>query len=148
VNPGSDLVERAAQFARTAHTYQLDKQGRDYFLWHLWPIAESLRPHGPEAVAAGYLHDVIEDTDTTAAELTEAFGEKIAGAVIACTRIPGEPYASLIERAAANPLGRLVKLADNAHNLAGNDDLALVDPVKAASLRKRYEKARTVLLAA
>lgn len=143
-----DIVERAAQFARNAHAGQVDKQGRDYYMNHLWPIAESLAPHGPLAMAAGYLHDVIEDTEVTAEQLTAQFGEQVASAVIACTRIPGEPYSSLIARAAANPLGRLVKLADNTWNLSCNADLARVDPVKAASLRKRYEKARETLLAA
>jgi (p)ppGpp synthase/HD superfamily hydrolase len=143
-----DIVDRAAAFARDAHAGQVDKQGRDYYLSHLCPIAKSLAPHGPLAMAAGYLHDVIEDTDVTADELTAEFGERVASAVIACTRIPGEPYSSLIGRAAADPLGRIVKLADNTLNLAGNDDLARVDPAKAASLRKRYEKARAALLAA
>lgn len=59
---------------------------------------------------------------------------------------PGEPYSQLIERAAADPLGRLVKLADNARNLENNDELARTDPETAARLRERYERAREWLL--
>jgi hypothetical protein len=55
----------------------------------------------------------------------------------------------LIRRCAAHPLGRLVKLADNKHNLAANAELAKVDPEKARSLREgRYRPARRILLAA
>ena len=68
----------------------------------------------------------------------------------AVTRRPGEPYiAGLIRRSAAQPLGRLVKLADNAHDLATSAERAAVDPDKARSLREgRYRPARRILLAA
>ena len=141
------IVDRAAEFAGSAHAGQVDQQGRDYFTYHLSPIAESLRPHGVLVVAVGYLHDILEDTDVTAAELAAEFGDDVASAVVAVTRVPGEIYSTLIARAAAHPVGRLVKLADNKYNLANNDLLAETDPTGAASLRKRYEKARVVLLA-
>ena len=48
----------------------------------------------------------------------------------------------VIERAAADPLGRLVKLADNALNLESNDALAQTDPETATRLREKYERAR------
>lgn len=69
-------------------------------------------------------------------------------AVVAVTKVEGESCDDTIARAAAHPLGRLVKLADNAHNLASNPALAEEDPVKAAELKEKYERARTALLAA
>jgi hypothetical protein len=55
-------VPDAHLLALHAHQGQVDKQGRDYYLAHLRPIAEALRPHGPHAEMAGALHDIVEDT--------------------------------------------------------------------------------------
>ena len=55
-------VPDAHLLALQAHEGQVDKQGRDYYLAHLRPIAESLRPYGPLAEMAGALHDIVEDT--------------------------------------------------------------------------------------
>ena len=138
-----------ADFARRAHAGQVDQQGRDYFEHHLVPVAALLRPFGDDAATAGLLHDVLEDTPATADDL-RALGvpDAVVAAVESVTRRDDEPYEALIERAAAHPLGRLVKLADNWHNLSSNDELARQDPEKAARLRERYEAARTRLTAA
>ena len=145
-----DLVAKAEAFARQAHAGQVDKQGRDYADHHLAPVAALLRPFGPEAEAAGWLHDVIEDCGVTWGTLCKETGATVAvvDAVDSVTRRPWEPYETLIRRAADDQLGRYVKLMDNWVNLTGLDDLARVDPEKAASLRKRYEAARVVLLKA
>ncbi len=108
---------------------------------------------------AGALHDIVEDTrehpdparryDLDRLRLL-GVPEIVVEAIDAVTRRPGEPYISgLIRRAAAHPLGRLVELAHNAHNLAANAELAGTDPEKARSLREgRYRPARRILLAA
>jgi len=63
------------------------------------------------------------------------------------TRIPGETYTELIERAATHPRGRYVKLVDNSWNITLNPELAQVDPAKAESmLTGRYLPARRRLL--
>jgi hypothetical protein len=74
----------------------------------------------------------------------------VVEAIDAVTRRPGEPYISgLIYRSSAHPLGRLVKLADNKHNLDASADLARSDPEAARKLREgRYRPARRILLAA
>jgi (p)ppGpp synthase/HD superfamily hydrolase len=139
-----ELEIRAAELASQAHDGQVDKQGRDYFEYHLLPIAASLRPFGSLAYAAGLLHDIVEDTPMTCAQLTaRGFPRPVVDAVRAVTRQDDESYAELIERAAADPLGRLVKLADNWHNLATVD--LLPDAADRARLRLRYEQARKVL---
>lgn len=94
---------------------------------------------------AGVLHDVIEDTDWTAADLRAAgVPEDVVDAVVAVTRRSGETYMALIRRAAGHPMGRLVKLADNRHN-SDEDRLALLPAEQAERLRKRYARAREVL---
>ncbi|RYY42670.1 MAG: HD domain-containing protein [Actinomycetales bacterium] len=140
------LIDRARAAAAAAHAGQLDKQGRDYVEAHLEPVAEALTAHQPEVVAAGWLHDIVEDTDWTVERVAEEFGPEVARAVDAVTRRADETYDELIERAAADPLGRLVKLADNSVNLAANESLAVSDPETAARLRAKYETARRRLL--
>jgi (p)ppGpp synthase/HD superfamily hydrolase len=137
-----------ADFARRAHAGQVDQQGRDYFEHHLLPVSALLRPFGDDAATAGLLHDVLEDTRATSDDL-RALGlpDAVVAAVESVTRRADEPYEALIERAAGHPLGRLVKLADNWHNLSSNAELARSDPEKAARLRRRYEAARVRLTA-
>jgi (p)ppGpp synthase/HD superfamily hydrolase len=140
--------DEAADFARRAHAGQVDQQGRDYFEHHLLPVSGLLRPFGDDAATAGLLHDVLEDTDATADDLRAlGLADAVIAAIESVSRRDDEPYEALIERAAAHPLGRLVKLADNWHNLSSNPELALQDPEKAARLRQRYEAARIRLTA-
>jgi (p)ppGpp synthase/HD superfamily hydrolase len=152
-------VPDAHLLALAAHEGQVDKQGRDYYLAHLLPIAEALRPYGSHAEMAGALHDIVEDTRDHPdparrydLDRLRSLGvpEIVVEAIDAVTRRPGEPYISgLIYRSAAHPLGRLVKLADNKHNLDASADLARSDPEAARKLREgRYRPARRILLAA
>lgn len=119
------MNEDVRGIARQAHEGQVDAAGRDYFDAHLTPIAQAAAVFGADAEAAGWLHDVLEDTDVTADQLG-AWGvsSKVVGAVESVTRRSGEAYPQLIDRSCAHPLGRLVKLADNAWNIASNPALA------------------------
>lgn len=58
------------------------------------------------------LHDCVEDGDLDIDDLRHEFSPEVVAGVDAVTRRPDEPYADLIERAAADPVGRWVKLAD------------------------------------
>lgn len=140
-------LDEARAMVGTAHAGQVDKLGRDYITAHLEPIAESLAAHGEDAEMAGLLHDILEDTSVTSEELLSAgVPPHVVRAVESVSKRPGEPYEDLIERAAADPLGRLVKLADNARNLESNDALSQTDPETASRLREKYERARARLL--
>jgi hypothetical protein len=136
--------------AQEAHASQRDKLGRDYVDAHLRPIAEAAATFGPEAGAAGWLHDVLEDTKVSADDLRErGIPEHVIDAIESVTKTPGREYDELITRACQHPLGRFVKLVDNAWNIACNPALAEVDPDKAQDLMTRkYLPARVRLLAA
>lgn len=144
------MLETARQIAQEAHASREDKLGRDYVDAHLRPIAEAAAVFGPEAEAAGWLHDVIEDTKITADDLRErGIPEHVVTAVESVTKIPEHDYDELITRASQHPLGRFVKLVDNAWNIACNPALAEVDPDKAHDLlTRKYVPARERLLAA
>jgi hypothetical protein len=140
-------MDQVRDLAKTAHAGQVDKQGRDYFSAHLVPIAASLAKFGQHAEMAGYLHDVLEDTAVSPQELhATGVHPQVIRAVRSVSKREGESYEQLIRRAALDPIGRLVKLADNAHNLAGLDDLARIDPDMADRLRDKYTAARELLL--
>lgn len=146
-----DIVETARWLALQAHSGQVDKQDRGYYAYHLAPVASRLRPFGAYAEAAGWLHDIIEDTPVMVVDLVDlGFPGPVIDAVIHVTRRDGEPYMEMIRRAAAHPLGRLVKLADNHVNLTGLDQLARTvrGRADAERLRPRYTAARAVLEAA
>lgn len=147
-------LEAVIALARRAHAGQVDRLGRDYFTAHLSPIAAGASLFGPTVEAAAWLHDVIEDTGMTAEQLlAEGVDPEVVAAIESVSRRTGadgriEPYEELIRRASAHPVGRLVKLVDNAWNLASNPELATVDPEKARELREeRYLPARDRLLA-
>lgn len=139
-------VKDADTLAVAAHLGQVDKAGAPY-IEHVREVARRLEKHGDEAVMAGLLHDIVEDTDVTLEQLRAmGFPEAVVRAVDAVTWRDGEAYMDLIARAAADPLGRLVKLADNGTN-ADEARLALLDDATAERLRRKYARAREVLLA-
>ena len=93
------------------------------------------------AVAAAWLHDVVEDTRFTLDALAVVFPESVMGAVDALTRRDGEPYFDYVERARGNEAACLVKISDLEHNLDESrlGDGADVEAV--ASRRERYREA-------
>lgn len=152
-------VPDAHLLALQAHEGQVDEHGRDLYLARLLPVAELLRPHGTDAEMAGVLRLVVEGTRDSpdpdrryGLDRLRALGvpADVVTAVDALTRRPGEPQISgLIKRCAAHPLARLVKLADNKHDLAAAAVLAATDPEAARRAREgRLRPARRILLAA
>ena len=135
------VVEAAIRVALTAHAGQVDKGGQPYILH---PLRVMLACKTPTEQAVAALHDVVEDSGLSLASIETLFGGEIAEAVDALTRREGEIYAHFIERCAANPLARTVKLAD----LADNMDLGRLgrDPtIDDARRQIRYGDARNVL---
>jgi (p)ppGpp synthase/HD superfamily hydrolase len=140
-------VEDATALAAKAHAGQYDKAGRAY-IEHLIRVRDALESYGEDAQVAGVLHDALEDTYLTAVDLAaEDVPHHVIAVIESVTKIPGESYMELVARAAAHPLGRIVKLADNFDN-SDEERLALLDPDTAARLRKKYARARKVLEAA
>jgi hypothetical protein len=113
-------LERAIAIAAAAHAGQVDKAGRPYIL-HSLRVMLALDTTDDQIV--GVLHDVIEDTDVTIDGLrAEGFSEVVLAALASVTNREGEDYPAFVLRAAANPIGRRVKLAD----LRDNSDLSRI----------------------
>jgi (p)ppGpp synthase/HD superfamily hydrolase len=109
------LVSVAVEIATRAHAHQLDKADKPY-------IAHPLRVMGrferPQERMVAVLHDVVEDTQVTLADLRAAgMPESVVRAVDALTRRTDESAADYYERVKADPLALRVKLADMLDNL-------------------------------
>lgn len=75
-----NLIQQAKDFAQKAHEGQVRKLTRMPMFEHLERVATILQQAGlpDEVVAAGYLHDTVEDTEVTAEDIYNTFGKKVA----------------------------------------------------------------------
>lgn len=81
------IEKQAYEFAKNKHKGQLDDMGMDYFKGHILVVVQILKIVTSDValIAAAYLHDTIEDTETTYEELREIFGQEIADLVVEVT---------------------------------------------------------------
>ena len=127
----SDLVLRSRNFAEKKHEGQMRKDGTPYFT-HLVRVADIVLKFKAckridEIVAAAFLHDTLEDSDTGISELREEFGEVVALLVVELTsdklraKLDGKAnYLSdkfSSERAISN-WALVIKLADRLDNVS------------------------------
>ena len=108
-------LQRALEIAVESHKDQRQKDGTPYAL-HPIRLSMSLQSEDEKIVAL--LHDVVEDTDRTFADLVgEGFSKNIIEALRLLTHADGSPYEDYIERVASNPLAKVVKIADLTDNM-------------------------------
>jgi guanosine-3',5'-bis(diphosphate) 3'-pyrophosphohydrolase len=124
-----ELLRRAYVFSAFEHRGQVRHSGEPYLI-HPLAVADFLADMKLDvvAVAAGLLHDVVEDTLTTIERIRELFGPEVAHVVEGVTKISAIRFASSEERQAENFRKMLlamvddirvilVKLADRLHNM-------------------------------
>lgn len=134
----TQTLERAIAIAATAHAGQVDKGGAPYILH---PLKVMLRMSTLEERIVAVLHDVVEDCDISLEDLRqEGFSEEVLTAIESVTKVPAESYEDFVERAAQNPIGRVVKLAD----LEENSDLSRIASPSWEDL-ERIEKYRRAI---
>jgi len=134
----TQTLERAIAIAATAHAGQVDKGGAPYILH---PLKVMLRMNSLEERIVAVLHDVVEDCGISLDDLRkEGFSEAVLSAMESVTKVPGESYEDFVERAAQNPIGRVVKLAD----LEENSDLSRIASPSWEDL-ERVEKYRRAI---
>lgn len=131
-------LERAIALAAKAHEGQTDKAGAPYVLH---PLRIMLRLSTTEERITAVLHDVVEDCGLSLETLrAQGFSETVIEAIDSVTRRPEESYEAFVLRAAANPIGRRVKLVD----LQDNSDLSRI-PNPTARDYERVEKYRRAI---
>lgn len=132
--------------AREAHAGQTDKAGRPY-AEHLAAVAHGVRARGgsDEQIAAGWLHDAVEDDRLSRAWLdAAALPQSVKHMVLALTRGEGEDLESYTQRVRETPGALLVKEADLAHN-ADPARLAVLDEATRERLTAKYARTRRLL---
>lgn len=127
------LTNEAMKIAYRAHHGQTDKGGIPY-IFHPYHLAEQMTDEYTTCVAL--LHDVVEDTDMTLAQLAEIFPKEIVDAVALMTHNDDTPYLEYVARIATNPIAKAVKIADLLHN---SDKTRLEDQETNADALKRWE---------
>ena len=146
INGITDL-ERAEAFANKKHANQ--KYGDGPYTIHLRAVVQVLNDFGwrvTDILVAGWLHDTIEDTDTTREEIECLFGEQVARLVWACTGVGAnrkERNQSIYAKLKECPEGVCLKLADripNAENSKANN------PSLFEMYKKEYEAFENALL--
>ena len=138
----TQTLERAIAIAATAHTGQVDKGGAPYILH---PLKVMVRMTTLEERIVAVLHDVVEDCGVSLNDLREeGFSEEVLSAIESVTKVPGESYEDFVDRAAQNPIGRAVKLADLEENSdisriasPGWEDLERIEKYRRAIARLR-----------
>jgi guanosine-3',5'-bis(diphosphate) 3'-pyrophosphohydrolase len=132
-----ELISRAYHFAHDAHEGQTRKSGEP-FLQHVVEVARILAQLRLDSttVAAGLLHDVLEDTSVTSARIEAEFGAKIAALVDGVTKIErfqfeshearqAETYRKMLLSMVEDIRVILVKFADRLHNMRTLEALSL-----------------------
>ena len=123
------IVDKAYRFAEVAHRNQLRNSGEDYIL-HPLEVAQILveLEMDETTIAAALLHDVVEDTQYTLADIEKEFGPEIALLVDGVTKLGRIEYKSKVEQQVENlrkmflAMAKdirviLIKLADRLHNM-------------------------------
>lgn len=135
------LLRKAYALARTAHEGQFRKGG-DPYIMHPVAVATIIAEDfmmDANSVAAGFLHDVVEDTDTTIDDIRREFGDDVAFLVQVVTKpkshAPGQAdlakqennFRQLLDSMRRDIRAVLIKLADRLHNMRS---LGSMQPVK------------------
>ena len=140
-----DLVRKAYYYAKEKHEGQLRKSGEPYFS-HPAEVAfilAELKMDIP-TIVAGFLHDVVEDTDTTVEEIEREFGKEVAFIVSGVTKLEGYKFSSKEERNAESFRRMLIslsedirvlilKLVDRLHNMRTLENVSVESQRRIAS---------------
>jgi GTP pyrophosphokinase len=128
-NDDLELIRKAYEFSQKHHAGQSRASGEPYLI-HPLEVALVLAEMkmDPVAIAAGLLHDSVEDTSVTVVDIRKEFGEQVAHIVEGVTKISAIDFATREEQQAENLRKMmlamvddirvvLIKLADRLHNM-------------------------------
>lgn len=140
------LIAKAYAIACSAHAGVSRRSGEPY-INHPLRVAQRLASNGHpvESVVAALLHDAVEDSSLLLADLTAmGFSDEVVEAIDSVTKREGEEYSEAVIRAARNPIGRWVKLADNMDN-SSEEQLKPFSHEKRLKQKRKYTPAAALL---
>ncbi len=144
-NDDLEIIRKAYDYSLRNHTGQTRATGEPYLIHPLEvSIVLAEMKLDPTAIAAGLLHDAVEDTSVTIEDIEREFGEQVAHIVEGVTKISKLEFASKEERQAENVRKMvlamvddirvvLIKLADRLHNMR---TLAALPPDRQIAIAK------------
>lgn len=151
-----DVVTKAKEFAAHAHKDHVrNDEKKTPYIFHLEEVAELVKDSGgsEQEIAAAWLHDSVEDTETTIQDIKKEFGDEITEIVAGVTDLPEWSSLSLEERKTkqaervareSNSIKR-VKLADQSSNVkivgSLNDNFTLDEKFIYIDAAKRIARA-------
>ena len=109
----TELTNKALSIAYDAHHGQLDSNGIPY-IFHPLHLAEQMDDE--ISCCCAILHDVVEDTSVTMADLEKEFPKEVTDVLKHLTHGKDVPYEQYVRAMKTNPTAVKVKLADIAHN--------------------------------
>ena len=114
------ILRKAYRFAKRKHKGQKDDEGESYFKAHICQVVNILHllTENTNTLIAGYLHDTLEDTDTSYGELCMEFNDEVADLVVELTHEGSKDNKGYFFPRLKSKKAILVKFADRSSNLS------------------------------
>lgn len=139
------MVALAYRIAVNSHHGVNRKNGEPY-INHPLRVAQLVKDYPAETVAVALLHDTVEDTELSIADLRMLFPEGVCRSVEALTHDDDEEYANAIHRVCSGShVAMVVKLADTLDN-SSESQLECFDEARRERKKAKYAKARKAIL--
>lgn len=139
-------LAKAISIAAIAHGEQKRKTSNIPYLFHPLRVMLAASRFGQVYAIVAILHDTIEDTDLSIADLAkEGFSEEVLNAVRVLTKTKGLGYIEYLNAVKANHIALIVKLLDIEDNMSDLETLGTFEPEQEHRLRLKYENALAIL---
>ena len=140
----TEMTVKAMRLAYEAHLGQKDYNNVPY-IFHPIHLAEQMEDELTCTVAL--LHDVVEDTAVTFADLEKEFPAEVIEALRLLTHEAGVDYFDYVRKIKTNPIAKRVKLEDLKHNSDESRNVeGIIADERLEFWRKKYAKAKEILL--
>ncbi len=140
----TEMTVKALKIAYEAHLGQRDYNDLPY-IFHPFHLAEQMDDE--ISCTAALLHDVVEDTPVTFADLEGEFPKEVTDVLRLLTHEEGVDYFDYVRRIKTNPIALKVKLADLNHNSDETRNVGgHLSQEKLQYFREKYAKAKAILL--
>lgn len=111
--------EKCRLIGQKCHQGQTRRDGTTPYFAHCVEVSHRLERSDHEGISVAYLHDTLEDTgETSEGLLAKGVRKEVVRAVVALTKIDGEPYENYLAAVKSNSIAKRVKIADMLANLA------------------------------